>query len=209
MKKNLLIIVLLIISLGLVACGTGNTANKDDLETNNYGNSEVNNDSENNDGEEESADNNQSPNENDEEKANENLIEKTGVYNGQADPHTIEIETENGPLAFQLTMGAREEVENLEVGEEVRYSYTEDGNHREIETIEPAIERDDIITETGVYNGQADPHTIEIETEDGPLAFQLTMDAREEVENLEVGEEVRYSYTESGNNRKIQTIKPR
>lgn len=65
----------------------------------------------------------------------------------------------------------------------------------------------DLITETGIYNGQADPHTIEIETAEGPLAFQLTMEARDDIEALIEGEEVTYKYTEDGDTRTIESIK--
>jgi len=74
-------------------------------------------------------------------------------------------------------------------------------------------ERDEIkdvegetLTAIGVYNGQVDPHTIEIETDDGPTAFQLTTEARNDVENLTVGEEVTYTYFVNGEQLIIESI---
>lgn len=71
---------------------------------------------------------------------------------------------------------------------------------------DPGNSGDDLITETGIYNGQADPHTIEIETDEGPLAFQLTMDARDDIDALTEGGEVTYTYTEDGDTRTIESI---
>src|SRR5699024_7426375 len=111
----------------------------------------------------------------------------------------VEIETEDGPTAFQLTEAAREEVGVLNPGEKVIYTYYEDSEQLVIETIskvESSENESDAITETGFFNGQADPHTIEIETEEGPTAFQLTMEARDEVDALNPGDEVTYTYYE-------------
>lgn len=72
--------------------------------------------------------------------ANEEVMTETGIYNGQADVHTIEIETEDGPVAFQLSLGARDDVEELTEEEEVTYTYWEDGDERVIESIEPVKE---------------------------------------------------------------------
>src|SRR5699024_12072054 len=44
----------------------------------------------------------------------------------------------------------------------------------------------DKVKEQGTYNGQADPHTVEIETEEGPFAYQLSMDARSEEHTSEL-----------------------
>lgn len=129
------------------------------------------------------------------------IITATGIYNGQADPHTIEIETDEGPRAFQLTMEARDDVEGLVEGKRVTYMYREDGEQLVIESIKQEASEDNLsdgITATGIYNGQADPHTIEIEIEEGPTAFQLSMEARDDVEALTEGREVTYTYIEEG-----------
>lgn len=68
---------------------------------------------------------------------NEEVLTETGIYNGQADVHTIEIETDDGPVAFQLSMGARDHVDKLTEDEKVTYTYREDGDERVIKSIEP------------------------------------------------------------------------
>ncbi|HLS07359.1 MAG TPA: hypothetical protein VK079_05325 [Bacillota bacterium] len=63
----------------------------------------------------------------------------TGTFVGQADPHTIEIETdevEEGWAAYQLTMDARDLVTDLEPGDEVTYTYYQDGEMLVIKHIE-------------------------------------------------------------------------
>lgn len=141
-----------------------------------------------------------------ESKVEKEKITESGVYTGQADPHTIEIETEKGPTAFQLTMEARGAVEKLTEGNKVTYTYYKDGEQLVIESIKNIGDDNEKLTETGVYNGQADLHTIEIETEKGPTAFQLTMEARYDVEKLQEGGEVTYTYYKDGEQLVIEKI---
>lgn len=89
---------------------------------------------------------------------------------------------------------------NNEINEEV-HENDPDGSNNENGNSDQSV-----ITETGIYNGQADPHTIEIETAEGPTAFQLTIEARDDVEALTEGEEVTYMYTEDGDTRTISSI---
>ncbi|MFB5681162.1 hypothetical protein ACE3NQ_09590 [Paenibacillus terreus] len=50
----------------------------------------------------------------------------TGVYNGQADPHTVEIEVDGEPTAYQLGEGVDAEVAQLNEGDAVSFEYTEE-----------------------------------------------------------------------------------
>lgn len=136
-------------------------------------------------------------------------IKATGIYNGQADPHTIEVETEDGPKAYQLTLEARDDIEALIEGKEVTYVYSDDGLQLLIESISLSDEGDadlERLTASGIYNGQADPHTIEVETEEGPRAYQLTLEARDDIEDLIEGKEVTYIYYDNGLQLVIESI---
>lgn len=154
MGRNVLFLGVMVLALAmvLVGCGTSNGNNGDDpISDPNDNQTTVDNDP--NDGRTENHENNKN-NENNANAKNEQnnepnndqgndganstgeLITKTGIYNGQADPHTIEIETEEGPLAFQLTMEARDDIDALTEGGEVTYTYTEDGDRRTIESIQ-------------------------------------------------------------------------
>ncbi len=136
-------------------------------------------------------------------------IKATGIYNGQADPHTIEVETEDGPKAYQLTLEARDDIEALVEGKEVTYVYSDDGLQLLIESISLSDEGDadlERLTASGIYNGQADPHTIEIETEEGPRAYQLTLEARDDIGDLIEGKKVTYIYYDNGLQLVIESI---
>lgn|GEM_PF-3506570 len=82
--------------------------------------------------------------------------------------------------------------------EEVEYSNKENSDSDQSSDAE--------IVATGIFNGQADPHTVEIETDDGPTAFQLTIEARDLVEDIEVGDEVSYTCYEDGEQLVIESI---
>lgn len=53
-------------------------------------------------------------------------LQGSGTYEGQMDPHSVEITTELGPTAFQLGADMSELVESLEEGDNVTFSYTEE-----------------------------------------------------------------------------------
>lgn len=138
MKKYMYVLMSMFIILVLVACGT-NTDNT--VPDNNFSVDENIDHEENLTGEDPENDGavvgNDGTEANNESDNNDlELITETGIYNGQADPHTIEIETAAGPLAFQLTLEARDDIEQLVEGEEVTYDYTEDGDTRTIESIQ-------------------------------------------------------------------------
>ncbi|MDP4098276.1 hypothetical protein OIN60_16075 [Paenibacillus sp. P96] len=61
---------------------------------------------------------------------------------------------------------------------------------------EPAAETPATLTGTGVYNGQADPHTVEIEMDGKPLAFQLGEGVDAQIAPLKEGDAVSFEYTE-------------
>lgn len=200
MKKLSMLLLLLLMSIVIVACGTNDVEQANDDQT------EENNDLEDVEESEEDV-------VEDEEESEPELKTDTGIYNGQADPHTIEIETSEGPKAFQLSDEARKQVEQLTEGAEVTYTYYQEGEQLIIQSIEASttsgdVNTDEKITATGIYNGQADPHTIEIETDEGPVAFQLTLNAREDVTHLTEGEQVTFTYYQEGEQRVIETIQP-
>ncbi|NGZ75338.1 hypothetical protein [Saccharibacillus alkalitolerans] len=52
-------------------------------------------------------------------------VEATGVYNGQADPHTIEVNVDGKPTSFQLSEGAASQLEGLNEGDTISFEYVE------------------------------------------------------------------------------------
>lgn len=137
MKKYMFVLVSMFIILILAACGTNTNnpeQNNDSPIDENIGDNE-NSNIEDPANDEELVDNDENESNNESENEDHELITETGIYTGQADPHTIEIDTADGPLAFQLTIEARDDIEALVEGEEVTYEYTEDGDTRTIESI--------------------------------------------------------------------------
>lgn len=141
MRKYILILVTMLTILVLVACGT-NTGNSDEDPVIDRNETPIVDEEdpiiENNENEEDLQENNDEGLNEESENTNEDLITETGIYNGQADPHTIEIENAEGATAFQLTMEARDDIDGLTEGKEVTYTYTEEGDTRTIESIELA-----------------------------------------------------------------------
>ena len=147
----------------------------------------------------------------------ESVMSDLGIYIGQADPNTIEIETRDGPKAFQLTEKTMSQIEDLNENDEVKFTYTANEHDQLVlQSIEQTNsneyrnstenEEKTVIQSTGTYIGQADPHTIEIETNEGPTAFQLSNEARQDVEQLTEGSHVTFTYYEEGEQRIIDSI---
>lgn len=63
------------------------------------------------------------------------------------------------------------------------------------ETASPSREpAQDVLTGTGNLVGLVDGHSVEIETETGPVVFQISQEIRELVENWDTGTRVRFQY---------------
>ncbi|MDO3412569.1 hypothetical protein QWJ34_22580 [Saccharibacillus sp. CPCC 101409] len=64
------------------------------------------------------------------------------------------------------------------------------------ETDTEETEEHEVITATGEYNGQADPHTIEINVDGTPTSFQLTTAAEAQIGDLNEGDTIEFQYVE-------------
>lgn len=62
---------------------------------------------------------------NEQDDAKDNVIQGTGTYNGQIDTHSIEIETADGPKAFQIDDTLSEAIAGLKEKEAVKFEYVE------------------------------------------------------------------------------------
>ncbi|PWA12822.1 hypothetical protein DCC39_04035 [Pueribacillus theae] len=195
MRKFFVFILLLTASFMISACGS-------DSEKNGHANEEAIPDTD-----------KENTNDKSEKETDKAIIRDLGIYVGQIDPHSVEIETNEGPKAFQLNEESSSLIEDLEPNDEVKFHYYVNADNQNIlETIEKMNSANNEkeqkkIEETGIYNGQQDPHTIEIETKEGPQAFQLSDQARTEVEQLKEGKEVTFIYYKEGPQLIIETIK--
>ncbi|WP_151735418.1 hypothetical protein [Paenibacillus tengchongensis] len=98
------------------------------------------------------------------------VIRDTGTYVGQIDNHSVEIETEAGPTAFELGAGTENAPESLEMDDPVEFEY-----------VEKAVEGDDSVVQRVlsklVKAGEDTGGTVALpETK----AFKLTLEGMEE-----------------------------
>ncbi|WP_338754382.1 hypothetical protein [Bacillus sp. FJAT-52991] len=161
-------------------------------------------------------------------------VEAKGIYNGMADPHTVEINVDGEDQAFQVNPDSEEmkKFEALEEGSEVTFVYQTKGEQMTItqvkavapkapkqevekETTEPAEEETqgetavEEVEVKGIYNGMADLHTVEINVDGEDQAFQVNPDGEEmkKFEALEEGSEVTFVYQTEGEQMTITQVK--
>lgn len=129
-----------------------------------------------------------------------------GIFVGQADQHTIEIETNEGPKAFRLTEQSAKQMKELKSNDKVKFEYTVNEKQQnilqKIEKIKDKLNN----REVGIYNGQQDSNSIEIETSHGPTVFQLSDKAKEQIDSLEIGGKVSFTYRVDGPQLIIESI---
>ncbi len=143
------------------------------------------------------------------EPAEEPAAEATGTFNGIADPHTVEIEVNGEPAAYQVEAGgeAMAKFEAMEAGESVTFVYTENGEQLVINEVKTAAHKAE--EATGTFNGIADPHTVEIEVNGEPTAYQVEAgsEAMAKFETMEAGESVTFVYMEHGEQLVVKEVK--
>ena len=103
-----------------------------------------------------------------------------GTYVGQIDNNSIEVLIDDTPTAFRLNETTQMQVSALTEGQLIGFTYEENAEGQK------TIIRFDETPQTmvAVYAGQMDPHTIEVTTNGGPVAFQLTGDALTQIDSL-------------------------
>ncbi|WP_203362567.1 hypothetical protein [Bacillus sp. REN10] len=158
-------------------------------------------------------------------------VEATGIYNGMADPHTVEINVNGEDKAFQINPDGEEvkKFEALEAGSEVTFVYKTEGEQMTITQVKTVTTKQDTEQETsepeqgemngqtavqeveakGTYNGMADLHTVEINVDGEDKAFQINPDGEEvkKFEALEEGAEVTFVYKTEGEQMTITQVK--
>jgi len=131
------------------------------------------------------------------------LLTCRGIYNGQIDSHSVEIEIDGKPVAFSINGNFNPDL--IESGSIIEFTYTE-SEHRpliiSVDNVEqPAEEDDDFVIGEGIYVGQIDPQSVEIQIQ---RAFTLAGDI--DVESIEDGALVAFTYMESGQQAVIESI---
>jgi hypothetical protein len=144
----------------------------------------------------------------------EEIIYKTeGVLVGQVDNHSVEIAVEGIPKIFRLAEGLA--IADLVDGSRVEITYVEadateveaGGDQRPLLLSVEAIDLPPEINDLhGIYVGQIDSHSVEIEIEGKAQVFALGGNMR--VDHLENGAEVFITFRREGQRQLLLSIEP-
>ncbi len=120
------------------------------------------------------------------------VLNGEGVWVCLIDSHSAEIEVDGVPRAFALSEDL--DVEALSDGTAIVFTYVEEENRPLILTIDAVEQVVSNLTAEGVYNGQIDSHSVEIEVEGETKAFMIGEDLS--LEGLESGAMIKFTYRE-------------
>jgi hypothetical protein len=100
-----------------------------------------------------------------------------GIFNGQADSHTVEIRVGQTDQSFTFVEGVT--VNNLQTGDVILFDYKEDENGRlvilRLEKVREAKKDDpNVLSAAGIFTGRIDSHSVEIKVNGEPRAFGLS-----------------------------------
>ncbi|WP_150267342.1 hypothetical protein [Paenibacillus tepidiphilus] len=102
--------------------------------------------------------------------AESEVIHDTGIYVGQIDNHSVEIETEAGPTAFELGAGMENAPEGLEMDDQVEFEY-----------VEKAVEGDESVVQRVLSKlVKAGEDAGGVAALPGTKTFKLTLEGMEE-----------------------------
>jgi hypothetical protein len=134
-------------------------------------------------------------------------LKAEGIYNGQIDSHSVEIEVDGETKAFAIGEGIS--LEGLESGAIIKFTYREEEYRPliiSIDSIELPAGGDEVeLIGEGVLVGLIDAQSVEIQIN---RAFIFADDISvEDLENIEDGSLVAFSFMESGQRAVIESIR--
>lgn len=130
------------------------------------------------------------------------ILESEGILVGQIDSQSVEIEVEGEPRTFGLGPGVT--ITGISDGSAVTFSYVEEETRPLLLSIEAVRVENDVIEGEGVYNGQIDSHSVEVEFENQPTAFALGEGVT--VDHIVEGSRVAFTYQEGAERFVLLTI---
>lgn len=141
----------------------------------------------------------------------EEIIEAEGILVGQIDNHSVEIEIGGLPMVFRINEGLQ--LSGINDGDKVNITYSmpveiqgdEPLDSRPVLLSIAAIELSGEIREAeGIYRGQIDSHSVEIEINGRAEAFALSEGLR--VDDIESGLQVSITYRKDGERQLLLSI---
>jgi Cu/Ag efflux protein CusF len=120
------------------------------------------------------------------------VLEGEGILTGQIDSQSVEIEINGQYRAFALGEGVS--IDGITDGSTIAFTYVEEETRPvllSIEVLKPAAE---LLTGEGIFNGQMDSNSVEIEMDGEPKAFAIAPEVS--LANLESGSRIIFTYRE-------------
>ncbi len=119
------------------------------------------------------------------------VLEERGIYIGQIDSQSVEIEIAGESRVFALGDGI--DLIGIPDGSEVAITYLEDEERPMLQSIEAlGIEEEEVIQEEGLYVGQIDMNSVEIEVDGEPAAYAIGEGLS--IEGIKDGSRVKFTY---------------
>ncbi len=123
------------------------------------------------------------------------MLEGEGIFVGQIDSQSVEIEIDDQTKVFALAEEAR--VDQITDGSKVAFSYTDQEGRPLLHSVETLEDPDEqVLDNEGVYTGQSDSRSMEVEVDGQPKIFAMGSDVR--VDDLPAGSIIAFTYKENG-----------
>ena len=131
------------------------------------------------------------------------VLEGRGIYIGQIDTQSVEIEMAGEPRYFALGDGI--DLSGIPDGSEVAITYIEDEERPLLQSIEAlGVEEEEVSQEEGIYVGQIDMNSVEIEVDGEPAAYAIGEGLS--VGDIEDGSKIKFTYSEDEARPILKTI---
>ncbi|MDY6825983.1 MAG: hypothetical protein SVV67_02235 [Bacillota bacterium] len=127
------------------------------------------------------------------------ILFEEGIFIGQIDSQSVEIEIDGQPRAFAIGTGVM--VTDIADGAKVSFTYVEE----ERPVILSIEVKGDVRENEGIYTGQIDSHSVEIEVDGQYMAFELAENLN--IDEIADGSRVAFSYRESDTRPVLLSIK--
>ncbi|KZN99700.1 hypothetical protein ACP2W0_09120 [Pseudobacillus badius] len=142
-------------------------------------------------------------------------VEAKGIFNGVGDPHTVEIEVNGQPQSFQVAPGSEimKKFDKMSEGTEITFTYKKEGEQLILQELKSEgakqPETGTAVEAKGIFNGMADPHTVEIEVNGQPQSFQVAPESEtmKKFDTLKEGTEIAFTYKKEGEQLILQELK--
>ncbi|WP_432408324.1 hypothetical protein [Wukongibacter sp. M2B1] len=123
---------------------------------------------------------------------------QTGTYVGQVDNNSIEIKVDNGFMVLMLNDETRNSIEEINEGDEIDFVYYKNENDQYVlvSIIKKDIDEEVKKSSTGIYIGQLDNFSIEIQIDNVSKVF-INYEMEKLINGIEQGDKVEITYTEN------------